>query len=156
MFKPIDDAQLIGVATGDSLPTVDTSNTGANHSKSLDLRERVVALSPVDAIGVKSAENGDCSPANNCAATSDVLRPSGHAGRTANRSSQVEAVVDIPVTADIGEPIGDILGHKLAGVTKPPTEDDVGVGSKLAVGRTMRLSGAKGHTEVRHAEEVAF
>jgi hypothetical protein len=41
----------------------------------------------------------------------------------------------------------------LAGVTRPPLDDVVGVGSKV---RFVRLSGAKGQTFVRHVDVDTF
>lgn len=39
----------------------------------------------------------------------------------------------------------------------PPSDGDaVGVGSRLMAGRPVRLSGAKGHTVVRHVDVATF
>lgn len=65
-------------------------------------------------------------------------------------------MVEAP-TLDIGVLAGEGSGQKLAGVTRPPSDDVVGVGSMHMDGcRVVRLSGANGHTVVRQADDVTF
>lgn len=123
------------------------STIGDNHPKSTEVfRERVLSYPPTAAMGVTLVEKGDWPPVNNAAVMPEPRRVMG-AG---------QPLLSPALDVDIGEPTGDLSGQKLAGVARPPFDIAVGVGSRLATGRFVRLSGAKGQTLVRHVDVDTF